>query len=123
MLKVSLSAPAHPINNMLSGPKFDIFYRAPALSVIAAAEPIDWVVENCALAAQNLMLAAYETGLGKCWIGFAQHWLATPEGKAALGLPPSYLPVAPIVVGHPLRKPTSVPHEAPNIKWIEPKSH
>jgi nitroreductase len=122
MLKASLSAPAHPFRDMLNDPKFDIFYHAPVLIVIGTAEPTDWAVEDCALAAQNLMLAAHEAGLGTCWIGFAQHWLATPEGKAALGLPASCLPVAPIIVGHPRRKPTPVPRKVPNIKWIEPNA-
>ncbi|MGE5259316.1 MAG: nitroreductase family protein [Actinomycetota bacterium] len=120
MRKASLTAPDHHIRDMLNDPKFDIFYHAPVLVVIATAEPTDWAVEDCALAAQNFMLAAHEAGLGTCWIGFAQHWLCTPEGKAALGLPSTYLPVAPIIVGHPLRKPAAVPRKAPNIRWIEP---
>lgn len=123
MLKISLNAPAHPISDMLSDPKFNIFYHAPVLIVIATAEPTDWAVEDCALAAQNLMLRAHEAGLGTCWIGFAQHWLGTPEGKATLGLPASYLPVAPIIVGHPLRKPAPVPRKAPNIRRLEPTGH
>src|SRR6266540_2284968 len=104
LLKASLGAPAHPFRDMLNDPTFHIFYHAPVLVVIAAADPTDWAVEDCALAAQNLMLAAYAKGLGTCWIGFAQHWLGTTEGKAALGLPASYVPIAPIIIGHPKRK-------------------
>ncbi len=118
MLKASLGAP-QPYRDMLSDPKFDIFYRAPALVVIGTEQPTDWAVEDCALAAQNLMLAAYDAGLGTCWIGFAQNWLGTPEGKAVLGLSPSCFPVAPIIIGHPRRSPAPVPHKAPSIKWIE----
>jgi nitroreductase len=118
LLKASLGAPAHPFRDMLNDPKFDIFYHAPALIVIAAAQPTDWAVEDCALAAENLMLAAHAAGLGTCWIGFAQHWLGTPEGKAALGLPASYSPIAPIVVGHPRRKAVPVPRKTANIRWL-----
>ena len=88
------------------------------LVVIAAAEPTDWAVEDCALAAENLMLAAYAKGLGTCWIGFAQHWLATADGKAALGVPATYAPIAPIIVGHPRRQPPPVPRKAPEIHWL-----
>ncbi len=119
MRKASLTAPAHPFRDMFNDPKFDVLYHAPVLVVIGTEQPTDWAVEDCALAAQNLMLAAHEAGLGTCWIGFAQHWLSTPEGKAALGLSASCFPVAPIIIGHPRRKPASVPHKAPNIKWIE----
>jgi len=119
LLKASLGAPAHPFRDMLNDPKFHIFYHAPALIVIAAAQPTDWAVEDCALAAENLMLAAYDAGLGTCWIGFAQHWLSTADGKAALDLPPSYVPVAPIIVGHPRRQPAPVPRKTPSIRWLD----
>jgi nitroreductase len=119
LLKASLGAPAHPFRDMLNDPKFDIFYHAPVLLVIAACQPTDWAVEDCALAAENLMLAAHGAGLGTCWIGFAQHWLGTADGKAALGLPLSHSPIAPIIVGHPLRKPASVPRKAPQIRWLD----
>jgi len=120
LLKASLGAPAHPFRDMLNDPKFHIFYHAPVLVVIAAAQPTDWAVEDCALAAQNLMLAAHEAGLGTCWIGFAQHWLTTADGKEAVGLPLTHVPVAPIIIGYPRRKPTPVPRKAPNIRWLEP---
>jgi Nitroreductase family len=42
------------------------------LILIAATSPGPWVIEDCALAAENLMLAAYAAGLGARWIGFAQ---------------------------------------------------
>ncbi len=122
-LKASLGAPAHPFRDMLSDPKYDIFYNAPALIVIATSEPTDWAVEDCALAAENLMLAAYARGLGTCWIGFAQHWLTTDDGKAALGVPKSYTPIAPIVVGHPSREPPPVPRKVPDIRWIDASPH
>jgi len=122
LLKASLGAPAHPVRDMLSDPKFDIFYSAPSLVVIAVAQPTDWAVEDCALAAENLMLAAHDAGLGTCWIGFAQHWLGTPEGKAALGLPSSCTPIAPIVVGHPRRSAAPVPRKAANISWLNSAS-
>ncbi len=118
LLKASLGAPAHPFRDMLNDPKFDLFYGAPSLVVIAVAQPTDWAVEDCALAAENLMLAAHGAGLGTCWIGFAQHWLGTPEGKAALGLPSSCTPIAPIVVGHPRRGAAPVPRKEANISWL-----
>ena len=72
---------------------------------------------------ENLMLTACAKGLGTCWIGFAQNWLATPDGKAALGLPAPYAPVAPIVVGHPRRQPPPVPRKNPEILWINAEAH
>lgn len=119
LLRASLGAPAHPFREMLNDPQFHIFYHAPVVVVIAAAEATDWAVEDCALAAENLMLAAYAKGLGTCWIGFAQHWLATSDGKAALGVPANYAPIAPIAVGHPRRQPPPVPRKDPEVRWID----
>lgn len=109
---------SHHLEEMLGSPTFDIFYHAPALVVIAAEAESPWAVADCALAAQNLMLAARAAGLGSCWIGFAQSWLALPEGRSALGVPEGYMPVAPIIVGHPKSQPPPVPRKQPTIRWI-----
>jgi len=110
--------PAH-LHEHLAQPDFDILYHAPALIVISASQQGRWVVEDCALAAENLMLAACAAGLGTCWIGFAQTWLGTPEGKAALGLPAACLPVAPIILGHPAAPSAPVARRPAAIKWID----
>lgn len=109
---------SHHFDALLGDPDFDIFYKAPALILISVATPTPWQVEDCALAAQNLMLAARAAELGTCWIGFAQGWLGTPEGKAALGLPVASEPIAPIIVGHPKAEPPPVPRNPPQIAWI-----
>ena len=97
---------------------FQIFYHAPVLIVISCVAESPWAVIDSSLAAENLMLAARAVGLGSCWIGFAQSWLATPEGKMTINLSPTYLPVAPIVLGHPQAVPFSVPRKQPEIHWI-----
>ncbi|HUN95782.1 MAG TPA: nitroreductase [Bradyrhizobium sp.] len=111
---------SHHFDQILHDPSFDIFYHAPTLIVICTTSEIPWAVEDCALAAENLMLAARAAGLGTCWIGFAQAWLGTPEGKAALTLPTAYTPVAPIIVGHPKSAPAPVVHNEPEIRWLNP---
>ncbi len=124
MLKVSpVGLLSHHFLETLNDLTFDIFYHAPVLIVISSIAESPWTVENCALAAENLTLAACAAGLGTCWIGFAQAWLRTPEGKAALELPSSYVPVAPIIVGHPKSAPPPVPRKQPEIRWVDPISH
>lgn len=121
MLKKTAAALlSHHFQEVLGNPTFNIFYNAPALIVISALAESEWAVEDCTLAAENLMLAATAAGLGTCWIGFAQGWLATPEGKAALKLPENYKPVAPIIVGHPKFVPPPVARNEPRINWIGP---
>jgi len=108
----------HELQEHLRDPDFDIFYHAPALIVISSVRADGWAVVNCALAAENLMLAACEEGLGTCWIGFAQSWLASSAGKALLGIPSLHLPVAPIILGHPHGVTPAVPRKAAEVRWI-----
>ena len=119
MLKNSMvGLVSHHFEELLSDPRFDIFYTAPTLIVIASVADGPWAVADCALAAENLMLAARALELGTCWIGFAQAWLNTTDGKAALGMPSSYVPVAAVIVGHPKSFPPPVTRREPELHWI-----
>jgi nitroreductase len=103
---------------ILGAPGFHIFYHAPVLILIAALTQDRWIIEDCAMAAENLMLAAYGSGLGTCWIGFAQSYLNTAEGKKLLGLPTLCVPVAPIILGYPKSPTPPVPRKEPEVRWI-----
>jgi len=109
---------ASTIRSHLSDPNFHVFYHAPLLILISVHND-DWAVENAALAAENLMLAAYSHGLGTCWIGFAQKWLETAEGKKLIGIDQGFVPVAPIIVGIPSGETHIDPRRAPEVRWID----
>ncbi len=108
----------HGFREYLGNPDFHIFYHAPVL-VLISVRGQDWAAEDAALAAQNLMLAAHDRGLGTCWIGFAQRWLQTGEGRRFIDLPSGCVPIAPIIVGHPDGVTPPVPRKAPVIQWID----
>lgn len=57
---------SHHFDQILNDAHFDIFYHAPVLIVICSTAEIPWAVEDCALAAENLMLTARAAGLGTC---------------------------------------------------------
>jgi len=103
----------------LASPNFDIFHGAPTLILICATGGDEWATQDCCLAAQNLMLAAFANGLGTCWIGFAQAWLNHPDGKKELGIPSHFRPIAPIIVGHPKSQAAATSRHSPDILWIE----
>jgi nitroreductase len=109
---------ASAVRQMLSDPAFHIFYHAPALIVISAKGGGRWGVEDCSLAAENLMLTACAVGLGSCWIGFAQTWLATREGRAALQIAVDDLPVAPIIIGKPRSNTPPAARRPAEIRWV-----
>ena len=62
----------HRFQEILEDKSFDLFYGGSTLIVIAGPTDHAWTVIDCSLAAENLMLAACASGLGTCWIGFAQ---------------------------------------------------
>lgn len=115
---VAVMPRAEHFRDLLSDPHFHIFYHAPALIVISAHTENRWCVEDCALAAQNIMLAAQDRGLGSCWIGFAQDWLNNREQLDELGLPANSRVVAPIVVGYPKSSTPPTARKNPVIHWI-----
>ncbi len=82
-------------------PDFNIFYNAGTLIVICGRSTGPFIVADCWLAAENLMLAAFSLGLGSCVIGSAVSGLNTPEMKDALGIPADVSAIAPIIVGVP----------------------
>ena len=102
----------------LHDPDFDVFYGAGTLVVICARRTDPFVVADCWLAAENLMLGATALGLGTCCIGAALATLRSPETKAALAMPVDVHAVAPIVVRVPTGMAAAVPRREPEvISW------
>ncbi len=117
---LTLSTPGFPIErDMLTDPGVNIFHGAPALIVICATSDDAQAAEDCCLAAQNLMLAAYASDLATCPIGLSRQYLARPETKRELGIPKEFVPVFPVVVGYPDEEPQkSHGRHTPTILWL-----
>lgn len=103
---------------LLGDPDFHMLHQAPVLIIISSPARGKWTAEACAVAAQNLMLAATGLGLGSCWIGLVQDWLNTPQGRAVTGLAAAEQVVAPIVVGYAREKPQAAARKRPAITWV-----
>ncbi|HTP42836.1 MAG TPA: nitroreductase family protein [Nitrospiria bacterium] len=98
-----------------ASPDFNIFYNAGTLIVICGRLGGPFVIADCWLAAENLMLAACAMGLGTCVIGSALPALNAPEVKAGIGIPPDCSAVAPIIVGVPSGETPLSPRKEPVI--------
>ena len=103
------------VNEPALPPGFDIFYDAETLIVICARPLGPFVTADCWLAAENLMLAACERGLGTCPIGLAVPVLNRPDVKAELAIPADVTAVAPILVGVPRDDAPATARKAPEI--------
>ena len=100
----------------LSNANFNIFYNAGTLVIIYADRHSGLhAEEDCCLAAQNLMLSAWDMGIGSCWIGFARPLLNLPEVKKEMGIPDTVTAVAPIILGYPQGQLAPVAKNAPII--------
>lgn len=104
---------------MLSNPDFNIFYDAPTLILVLANPSCLTPMEDAALAAENMMLAAWSMGIGSCWIGFANPLQHSPEFMSEAGIPSDYRLIAPIILGYPKKAPPKGKRKEPEIlKWI-----
>ncbi len=77
-------------NGSIMGSDSDPFYGAPTAVLVLADSTVPTYMDDGALAMGNLMNAAYDAGLGSCWINRAREMFESSEGKALLrewGLP------------------------------------
>ena len=96
------------MNAKIMGTENDPFYGAPCV-VVVLADPVrpTWL-EDGSLVMGQLMNAAYEAGLGSCWIHRAQPMFDSEEGKALLrkwGLSEDLKGVANCILGYPDEEP------------------
>ena len=97
------------------------FYDAPLL-VLICAKPGRFTKVDCACAAQNMMLAARDLGIGSCWIGYAD--LVVNRSRKlmdSLGVPRDCKIIGHIIFGYPIKFPSKASErkkEADILKWI-----
>ena len=100
------------MNAAVMGSQSDPFYGAPCVIVVLAhTERYTWL-EDGSLVMGNLMNAAYEAGLGSCWIHRAQQMFDSEEGKVLLrawGLPEELRGVGNCILGYAAEEPAAKP--------------
>ncbi|MGB2579193.1 nitroreductase [Elusimicrobium simillimum] len=87
-----------------SAPGFHTFFNAPSVILICGEETSSFAYVDCALAAENMMLAAHSIGAGTCFIAGMGFLMGTEEREfylQKLGVPKGYLPFYSIAVGYP----------------------
>jgi nitroreductase len=88
------------LKKRLLDPNYSIFYNAPLLIYVSGAKS-PYVVYDCSMAAQNMMLAAYTLGIGSCWIGTAVPSANDPKIKSSLGVPEDLDVHTAVIFGYP----------------------
>lgn len=103
----------------LSKPTTRIFYGAPVL-ILVFASPNVINEHDCALAAENMMLAAHSLGIGSCWIGLAGGLGYDMEFLKEVGVPEGHKLIAPLIFGYPAKQNLKAPARNADVilKWI-----
>lgn len=80
------------------------FYDAPTVITLFAPKNFLFSVDDCAVAAENMMLAADAWGIGSCYIGQGWPAFADPYGQEILrewGIPTDHYAVLQLLLGYP----------------------
>ncbi len=112
-------AKAMRLQEVMDEPKDMVYYSAPViLFIIGLAE----YAVSCALACQNIMIAAQSLGLGSCYVGFGSLVKGDAEIVQTLELTDNERIYGPIILGYPKDIPEAhamlSKKEEPTIKWI-----
>jgi nitroreductase len=95
-----------------------IYYGAPVIVFVIGTTggTADY---DCAMACQNIMLAARSLGIGSCWVYIGQLAAAEKEVQEALELKENETIYGPLVLGYPQGDfPVAPPKNAPVVKKI-----
>ncbi|MEI8128628.1 MAG: nitroreductase family protein [bacterium] len=91
----------HPYSFMLKEAPLAIVVCADTNKEFPDLKGLDYWVQDCSAATENIMLQAIEMGLGSVWLGiFPKENLYKPLAKL-LDVPSNIIPVSMIAVGHP----------------------
>lgn len=99
----------------------NMFRNAPAV-IFVAAEPTMFAGVDCGILAQNVMLAAYELGLGTCCLGSPVGFMHSPAAEpffSSLNLPEGYQLQFAIAIGYADEEPEAKPRDKSKIEFVE----
>lgn len=110
------------MNAAIMGADMDPFYGAPVVLIVLADKNMPTHVYDGSLVMGNLMLAAYDEGLGSCWIHRAKEEFERPEGKALLaklGISGDYEGIGHCILGYAAEEPQAAPRKDNYVYWVE----
>ena len=94
--------------------KYNIFYNAPTIVIVAAKKDAVSMVADVCAAIENMMIAAESLDIGSCWMGFARFNFSDPESYRKIGIPDGYEVLYGITIGY---KPAGLKLNPPQRKY------
>jgi nitroreductase len=93
----------HRMKEASQGENFNFYHKAPTLIVASNKPNYENAMADCALALENIFLAAHSLGLGSCYIN-QLHWLRDDPGVRAylyeLGIPKEHTICSAAAIGY-----------------------
>ncbi|HEX7503269.1 MAG TPA: nitroreductase family protein [Acidobacteriota bacterium] len=83
-------APVDWIAKLGEAEKYNIFYNAPTVIILAARKDAVAPLADVCAAQQNMVIAAESLGIGSCWMGFAKFYFADAQRYKKIGIPDGY---------------------------------
>ena len=106
-----------------SQPNFNCFYNAPTVVIVSIDKEVPCSIVDCALAVQNMSLAAHSLGLGSVFLGgFAAAFYEEKFIKDFLGklnLPENYQPFFAVSLGYKTGETPEPPRKEDVINYIK----
>ncbi len=101
----------------------DLFYHAPVVIVVSGEANTIAPQIDCALAIENMFLAAESLRIGSCWIHALGHVCALPEGQKMLTeegiVPPGNIVVGTAVFGYRTEAAIAPPRKENTVSYID----
>lgn len=112
---VEASSELAKVSGWLGQPDYHNFYHAPTVILVSGDESNQWHVCDCALALENMSLAAHSLSIGSCIIVSGRFAFKSEKAREfinELAIPEGYIPLYALSVGYiygenpnaPLRK-------------------
>ncbi|MDR2343579.1 MAG: nitroreductase family protein [Spirochaetaceae bacterium] len=110
------------LRNLGSNEQFHTFFHAPTVIIISGELNSITPDSDCAVAAQNILLAAESLQIGSCWISAVAVLTRTEESIKIiknLGLPEAYAPFNSVALGYKkAESPNAPPRRAGLVNYI-----
>ena len=120
--EIVFSTPETAANaNRLNDPNHRSFYNAPTVIMFSGDQQNVWSVCDCALAMQNMVLAAKSLSIGSCIIGstgFAFKSENLREWFRELGVPQGYAPLFAIALGYTEENNAATPRNRDCVNFV-----
>lgn len=115
--KAAIKSDNEYISRVGKNEKFHVFYNSPTVILVSGDENNYYATVDCAIATENMLLAAESLKVGSCWIGFIAYLLNSEEGTAyikELGIPEGFKQFHAVALGYKRINVTNAPTRKEN---------